>query len=262
MSKETKTQKSEPANEPGTAVVTWRDKMAAVQAQSAAMEAPKGGFLSFKGGRMSYNDEYIPGDKINVIIVDFLLENAWFKDDYNALKPQTPACYAFGREEEDLAPHEEATEPIGGESGGCVDCPMNEWGSSRNGGRGKDCKNSRRIAVIPSDVLTQPDPIAAIKKVQVVQCKLPVTSLKNFSSHINKIAKVMGKAPIQVVCELSVTPHPSNQFEVVWKILDEVPTSDEIMTALMAKHDQTQKLLWAPYPKLDEEPAAQKSTKY
>lgn len=248
--------------EPGTAIVSWRDKMALVAAQAAQSEAPKGGFLSFKGGRMSYNDEQIPGDKLNVIIIDFLLENAWFREKYNPMKTAVPACYALARSEEDMRPLPESEaqqHPQCGIPGqeGC--CPFNEWGSDPDGGRGKACKNSRRIALLPADVLVQGT--EAIRKVTPVMCKLPVTSLKNFSAYINKVVKVLGTAPFAVISEVSVHPHPSNQFEVVWKIIDQV-VQDDLLSALMAKHEQIQKLIWAPYPKMDDEPSTSKSSKY
>jgi hypothetical protein len=248
--------------EPGTAIVSWRDKMALVAAQAAQSEAPKGGFLSFKGGRMSYNDEQIPGDKMNVIIIDFLLENAWYKEKFNPNKLAVPACYALGRNEEEMVPHEECEEPQNPQCGipgqeGC--CPFNEWASDPDGGRGKACKNSRRIAVIPADTLLHGSD--AIRKVTPVMCKLPVTSLKNFSAHINKIVKVLGTAPMGVISELSVHPHPANQFEVVWKIMDQI-ANDELLSALMAKHEQIKGLMWSPYPKLEDEVPATKSNKY
>lgn len=261
MSKDSKTTETK---EPGTAIVSWREKMVAVAAQAAQSEAPKGGFLSFKGGRMSYNDEQIPGDKLQVIIVDFILENAWFPEKYNPNKTVSPACYAFGRQEGDMAPHEECEKPQGGSDGGCGIpgeegcCPLNEWGSDPDGGRGKACKNSRRIAVITSDVLN--GGADAIRKTSPVMCKLPVTSLKNFSSHINKIVKVLNVAPFAVICELAVVPHPANQFEVVWKILDQVQ-DEELLGALAAKYDAIQKNLWAPYPQMEDE-QPQRSTKY
>ena len=249
--------------EPGTAIVSWKEKMNAVVAQSAAMEAPTGGFLSFKGGRMSYDDTPIPGDKMEVIMIDFLLENTWYLEDYNALKPAVPTCYALGRDEATLAPHEECDDPQNTQCGisgqeGC--CQYAEWGSDRKGGRGKDCKNTRRIAMIAADVLKADDPIAAIKKAGVVMCKIPVTSIKIFSKTINQITKVLGVPQFAVVIELSVTPHPANQFQINWKIMDQIQ-DQELLEALYNKYVGNEKVLFAPYPKMEEE-SAPKNKKY
>jgi hypothetical protein len=241
-----------------TAVVTWKDKMAAVTAQAATMEAPKGGFISFKGGNMSYDDNLIPGNQMDVIVVDFLLENNIFREKYNPNKPASPMCYALGREEDELKPHEDCEEP---QHTGCIDCPNNEWGSDPEGGRGKACKNTRRIAVIPADALKLG--VDGIKKAGVVMCKLPVTSLKNFSTFVNQCVKVMDTPPFGVIVRMSTKPHPTSLFQVHWTILNKVE-NQEHLEALYDKHVSVEKQLFQPYPKMDEEqaPAPKQSKKF
>lgn len=240
----------------GTAVVTWKDRMEMVRAQAAASEAPKGGFLSFKGGHIAYNEEYIPGDKLGVVVIDFVLENSVFKEKYNPNKPASPMCYAFGRDETDMVPHEDCEEP---QHDACDTCPRNEWGSDPEGGRGKACKNSRRIAVLPYDtVMKGPE---AIRKAQVVMCKLPVTSIKNFSGFVTKVVKVLEKAPFEVQAELSVTPSATNLFSVNWKAMG-VIEDQEILEALYSKRESIEKLLYQPYPKFEDEQPASRSNKY
>lgn len=246
------------ANVTGTAVVSWKDKMAAITARAAQSEAPKGGFLSFKGGNMMYDDQMIPNNKMEVIVVDFLLENAIFREKYNPLKTTSPMCYAFGRVEEDLQPHENSEEP---QAGSCAECPHNEWGSDPDGGRGKACKNSRRIAIIDADVLKAADPIEAIRKANVVMCKIPVTSIKNFSQYVNQCAKVLEQPTFGVITELSTKPHPTSLFQVHWKILDQIK-NDDLLQALLAKSLATEKQLSQPYPANEEAEAKPASKKY
>lgn len=248
--------KEKPAK-PGTAVVTWRDKMAAVTKQAAESEAPKGGFLSFKGGNMSYDDVPIPGNVLKVVVVDFLLENAIFKEKYNPNKPASPMCYAFGRSEDELMPHPDAPEP---QAESCIDCPNNEWASDPEGGRGKACKNSRRIAIIPADSVAKgPE---AIKKANVVMCKIPVTSIKNFSTFVNQCVQALGTPPFGVLCELSVKPHPTSLFQVHWKVLEKIE-DEVILEALLNKHMSIEKQMFQPYPVPEEEQApAPRSKKF
>ena len=217
------------AAEPGTAVVTWRDKMAAVTKQAASSEAPKGGFLSFKGGNMSYDDVPIPGNVLKVVVVDFLLENAIFKEKYNPNKPASPMCYAFGRDEEDLAPHPDAPEP---QNADCATCPNNEWASDPEGGRGKACKNGRVLALIPGD--TKPD---AVPTAEIALLKPPVTSIKNYQTYVQKLAAVYNRPPLGVLTEISTVPDQKSQYKVVFTdigvldismikpILDRVPSA-------------------------------------
>jgi hypothetical protein len=243
------TKPAEAAAPAGTAVVTWKDRMAAVVAQSAQSEAPKGGFLSFKAGTMSYDETPIPGNRMEVIVIDFLLENAMFRDKYNPMKTVSPMCYAFGREEEELRPHEDSEEP---QHTDCATCPNNEWGSDPEGGRGKACKNSRRIAIISADCLTKG--IDAIRKANVVMCKIPVTSIKNFSRFVNQCTGVMQAPPFQLITELSVAPHPANLFEVKWKVIEKIESQD-VLEALYAKRQSIERQMFQPYP-ANEEAAA------
>jgi hypothetical protein len=244
------------AEKPKYNVQTWKEKMNAVVQQAAASEAPKGGFLSFKGGNMTYDDNLIPGNTLDVVVIDFLLENAIFREKYNPAKTASPMCYALGRLEETLVPVEDCEDPqapacgISGQEG-C--CPHNEWGSDPEGGRGKACKNSRRIAIMAADVL--PKGPEEIKKANVIMCKLPVTSIKNFSQFVNQCTKVLETAPFGVKVRMSVKPHPTSLFQVHWTILDKI-VGDDVMEALYNKHVSIQKQMFQPYPANDEaEPA-------
>lgn len=243
---------------PGTAVVNWKERMAAVTAQAAQSEAPKGGFLSFKGGNMSYDEQPIPGNKLDVIVVDFILENGMFREKYNPMKTASPMCYAMGREEEDLRPHEDAEEP---QHTDCATCPNNEWGSDPEGGRGKACKNSRRIAIITADCLTKG--IDAIRKSNVVMCKIPVTSIKNFSRFVNQCTGVMGTPPFGIVAELSTAPHPANLFEVKWKVIEKIE-NQEHLEALYNRRASIERQMFQPYPANEEQaaPAPRGKPKY
>jgi hypothetical protein len=241
---------------PGTAVMTWKEKMALVTAQAAASEAPKGGWLSFKGGNMIYDENQIPGNSMDVIVTDFALENAYYAEKYNPAKTSPPICYAMGRDEASMVPHEDCAAPqnakcgIAGEEG-C--CPHNEWGSDPEGGRGKACKNGRRVAIIPADVL-QKGP-EEIKKTSAILCKIPVTSIKLFSQFINQVTKVLEVPPFGVITRLSTKPHPANLFSVNWAVMERV-VGDDNLQALYEKHLATTKQVFSPYPKAEEEQAA------
>lgn len=262
MSKDTATKTVESPKEPGTAVMTWKEKMAMVTAQAAAMEAPKGGFLSFKGGNMSYDDNLISGNKMSVVVVDFVLENVWYAEKYNPAKLSSPACYAFGRDENDLKPHPEAPRPQHTQCGipgtdNC--CPLNEWGSDPEGGKGKACKNSRRIAIMDADSLSRG--VEGIKKAGVIMCSIPSTSLKPFSTYVNQCVKVLEKPPFMMVTELSTKPHPTYLYQVHWKVLDQT-FGDDMGEALYNKHISVEKQMFNPYPSADEAPAATKPGKF
>jgi len=240
-----------PAAEPGTAVaaprptavampVNWRDRMKQVAVKTAEAEAPSGGFISFKSGRLSIGDNLMPGDKIECVLVDYLIHNKYFDTPYNANKPSPPACYAFGREEESMEPSEgDGNENPGAEdpqADYCSECPQNEWGSAGGGSKGKACTNSRRLWLLPASVVNSPD---KVRVTDFIQCDLPVTSIKNFSKFANDCA-ASGNAMFQFVVEMSVKPHPTSLFQVHFKAMEQI--KDEAILEQLAtrnwKHEQ------------------------
>lgn len=238
--------------EPGTAIVSWKDKMLAVQKQSIEAEKPVGGFISFKGGRMTYNEMQIPGDKIQCVIVDYILENTYFDSKYDPDRPLSPVCYAFGRREKGMAPHEESENP---QADSCEGCPQNEWGSAGEGSKGKACKNSRRLAILHADFATSPE---KIHEGDLVFAKLPVTSVKNFSAFVNQVA-VLNLPPFGVICEMSVKPDNKTLFQVNFKAIKPIE-GDDLLAALVAKNELAASKLSQAYPKNDEDKP--KSGKY
>jgi len=255
MSKDKGTIIDAEVKQPGTALMTWKEKMAVVTAQAKATEAPKTGFLSLKGGQISYGDDPIPGNKINVIVLDSMIENYHYGKAYDG-KPSIPICYAFGRDEIDLKPHPDCEKPQNPQCGtpdteGC--CPLNEWGSSPTGSRGKACSNSRRIALISADALKSgPD---GVRKAGILQVKVPVTSVISFSKFVNQCVNALDVAPFGVVVEMSTKPDPSKMFTLNWKVVEQI-VGDELLEALYTKHLQAANLLSQPYKKLEDEAPA------
>lgn len=207
--------------------ISWRDRMKQVAVKTAETEKPSGGFVSFKFGRLSIGDNVMPGDKIECVVVDYLLHNKYYDTPYNANKPSAPACYAFGRDEATLAPREEVGEEgedsynPGAEDPQsllCAECPQNEWGSAGGGSKGKACTNSRRLWILPADVVASPDKARAT---DFLQCDLPATSIKNFSKFANDCAS-SGLPPFAMVVEMSVKPHPTTLFQVHFKVIEQI----------------------------------------
>ena len=63
---------------------------------------------------------------------------------------------------------------IGEPGGACATCPMNEYGSARDGGRGKACKNMRDIYLLRSG------------EYMPIQIALPPTSLTPYTRFVNE----------------------------------------------------------------------------
>lgn len=253
-----KNEKPAEAKQPGTAIVSWQDKMKGLISQTKEAEKPQGGFISFKGGRMTYADEILPGDKIECVIVDYRFSNEYYDKQYDPKNPRSPVCYAITRPGEVQAPHPEAEDPQHEE---CEGCPRNEWGSDPAGGRGKACKNSRRIHVIAASELERG--VDGVNKAQVVTMIPPATSVENFQKCMMQINDVLGTAMFGVVVEVSVKPHDRFLYMVHFKILKQIE-DPELLQALMTKYEKTSARDVA-YPKNEDrqgsDPRAQ-SSKY
>lgn len=261
-----------------TAVVTWKDRMVAIKETVQEAEKPQGGFLSFKGGRLTYGDEILPGDKINVIIINYRNENAFYPDAYKAGVNRSPECYAIRRPGEDMLPN---TIEVDGEEvyamdnvqgmpkrddadtdaeRSCDTCWANEWGSALNGGKGKACKTSRRLMVLAADDCTTPDKIA---RASVMTAIPPATSVENFQNVMNQITKVLDTVPFGAVVEMSVKRHDRFLFMVHFKVLQQI--NDDVLLEALSKRYEKENAREITYPKNSERegaPPAQQSTKY
>jgi hypothetical protein len=188
---------------------------------------------------MSIGGNPIKGNKLPVVVIHSIFENQLYAGPYNPNDQQPPICYAFGETDDDLKPHPDSAKP---QADACFSCPNNQWGSDPGGGRGKACKNVRRLGLVSVDDLHQLD------KAPVAIAKMPVTSVKNWSTFASQIANVLKLPPIAVKCEISVEPDAKTQFQVNFALLDKIEDS-AILTALLNKRRETTPLMYQPYDK-------------
>lgn len=232
-----------PRKPTGTALVNWDEELAAEAKVAAGMEATTGGsFVSLKSGVLSYNGAQIPGNKMNAVILDHVFENQFYTGKFEPDSPQSPVCYAFGRVEEEMAPHEKSEAP---QHDQCTGCPMNEWGSA-DVGKGKACKNVRRLALVPESALEDLDGAA------VAYLKLPVTSVKGWSGYVQQLSQVVNRPPHAVITEISVVPDAASQFKVQFKLVDKI-TDGETLMKIRARRPGVQEGIVFAYPPNPEE---------
>lgn len=230
----------------------WDAEMAEFAKQAAETEANVGGgnFISTRGGKFTIDGNEVPGDKMNVIVVDHVLENCYYKGKFDAKNPTSPICYAFGRKDEDMKPHPSSSEP---QCSSCKDCPWNKFGSSDTG-RGKACKNTRRLGLITEDDLEDVEnSIAHILKV-------PPTSLKKWGGYVKNLESSLHKPPFMIVSEITIRPDEDNQFELGFKVKSEV--DGDQYPELKAKRPSVEVDLMQPYaPPSDEAPKSSARSK-
>lgn len=240
----------------GKTVVKWDEELARRAAIASKMEENSlgmGSSIGTKGGILVYRDNPIPGNKVNVVVLDHAFLNAWYLERFDPDNPAPPDCFSLqkagddpGKAEKLMKPHEKSTDP---QSDKCSICPKNEWGSADTG-RGKACSNNRRLVLITEDGLEDP------ANAQIVTIKVPTTSVKMWAGYVSNIADVKKRPPLGVVTEISLVPHAKHQFEMHFKLVREV--DGDIIGAIIDKADEkaTQDVLMAPFqPKDDEKPA-------
>lgn len=249
-----------------TALVKWDEELAKQAEIAAGMEANTGGgqFFSTKGGILSWQDAPLPGNQMAVIVLDSILENVYYEGRYDPDVPQGPICFAFGRDEKTMQPHQiviDAGNQQCGASGQCAGCEMNKFGSAETG-RGKACRNTRRLAMIPAGTFNAAGKLELIEDEEHYETtavgfmKLPVTSVKGYASFVKQVAGALRRPPFGIVTKVKVVPDPKSQFKVVFEPIMNVP--DELMGAIMKRHEEAKSTIDFPYQPNDEENAPPK----
>lgn len=230
-------------------------ELGAYAKEAAAKERPSVSRISLKSGVMSYDGSPMPGNTMNVIIVGGAYRNVLYLGQYDPNNIVNPNCFALSDDESSLAAHEnvpdenipENSETLARETPrSCAGCSKFDWGSDPKGGRGKACKQTRRLIMLPADVLDQEDPVDAILKSEMAILDLPVTSVKNYSTLVNSLAATIGLPVWAVVTQVQVVPDAKTQFRVNMTPMS--PAGEEaVIRALMKRRDEAMRMALVPY---------------
>ena len=228
-----------------TALASWDAELAKFAEEAAAVEqVPSGNFISFKGGVLTVAGSPIKGNEADILVLDSVYENKMYEGKYDPENPQPPVCYAFSRTEEGLKPHDSVKSP---KHETCAGCPFNEWGSAEQG-KGKGCKNIRRLALISASNLENPD---AVKNGEMFFAEVPVTSVKGWAGYVKGLAAALKRPPFGVITKLSVVPDTKSQFKVVFS--DPRLIGAALGGAVMARVAEAKNAIVFPYPEAKEQ---------
>jgi hypothetical protein len=244
------------------ALVRWDEELAKQADVSAAMEANAGGgqFFSLKAGVLIWQDAPMPDNQMAVVIVDHIFENVFYEGRYDADNPQGPVCFAFGRDDAKLTPHQLVVDAGNAQYGAaklCAGCPQNEFGTAETG-RGKACKNTRRLALLPAGNFAKGqfkliEDEEHYLSTRIGYLKLPITSVKGFAGFVKQVAGTLRRPPHGIVAKVKVVPDPKSQFMVLFEPLMNVP--DELMGAIMKRREEIMPVIDFPYLPREEEAA-------
>lgn len=182
-------------------------------------QAGVGKTLSIRNSKFKFEGADL-GNEISVILLDYVFVNQ-FKGKFDPDNRQPPACFAMAENELDLVPLPSSPEiQNGGDP--CETCWANEF-ESDDAGRGKACKNGRRIAVMSAEAWEDDDFADYIDSEAVGYLTLPPTTNPTWRAYVNKLGKT-AKLPVWgVITTLSFDPevdYPKLEFTATAKLQD------------------------------------------
>ena len=176
------------------ALVDIKEKIKAeMETLRDTVPAPSGRNISTKGKVFTLPDGRSDQGPIKAVILDHRNYYRYYTKPYDPQNPQAPQCFAISKELEGMGPHSDAHEP---QAETCAECAMNQWGSAPTG-RGKACRNTVRLAIVPPDATVDDEPMILT---------VSPTGLKSWATLANGL-QALGKLPIQVVTEISFDEH-------------------------------------------------------
>lgn len=135
---------------------------------------------------------------LELVVVDFVSRNKFYDRAFDSNNPIPPACYAIHAEPKQMAPSDSVPEK---QSDDCTSCPLNQFKSAANG-KGKACKNSRYLAVLPPD---------ATEDEELWFLEVSPTGLKSFDGFVNSTMRTFQMPPISVVVDVSFDENAEHQ---------------------------------------------------
>lgn len=250
------TKKSSPAGSTSRALTVWEQRMAEAAAKSAKAERAVSGLrgLSIRGGILAVDEQPVPGNELDVVVLVSVHENQYYTKAFDPNTPAIPDCYSFGDPDADdpegsMAPHEESGDKQGDDNGLCANCWANQMGSA-DVGRGKACKNVRRLALVTADALESPE---AMAEAEVRVLKVPVMSVKGWALYVrNSLNEELKRPYWGVVTKIKVVPDAKSQFRVMFSFVELIDFSDKLFEVVEKKIAEIKPQLTAPYQKMEE----------
>lgn len=206
----------------------WEAELSEYVEQDAAAATGGSGwdYIQTKGGIFRYNEEVLP-ETMSVVILGAMRANLYYEGDYDPNNPQGPTCFALNTSgvEAEMAPPDDVIE--GRQNDLCRTCPQNAFGSADRG-RGKACKNTVRLAVLPW---------SGDADVEGAMLSVPPTSLKHFTAYQKKLGKGFKRPLFSVATNITIAEDPKTIFKLTFDLESAFRDRDVIM-ALKARADE------------------------
>lgn len=216
-------------------------RLAAKAKDASAKERPAISRISLKSGIMTYGGTEIANNKMEALVMAASFRNVWYAGAYDPNNIVNPNCFAIADNDDNMVPHPNVAEPV---HETCTGCPKNEWASDPKGGRGKACKQTRRLVLLPG-VAVEKGP-EEILSAEMAVMDIPVTSVKNYSQFVNTLYASANVPPYAAIAEIAVVRDAKTQFKVQFRPMRVIPTV-ELLEAVEKRLEGANKLSLEPY---------------
>lgn len=233
--------------QPGTSLINWEEQLKkdSQLAVAAVQGIGLGNFIQTRNGKMTYGGAPLKDNKIDVVIVDEIAVNAYYEGKYDNENKQSPICYAYAHVQPDgtmpdMAPHEKAEQKQHGECGTC------KWNAfkSDDRGRGKACKNIRRLALLAA---ADCESVESVRKARVAFLNVPVTSVAGYANFLRGLATVMKRPPYAVVANIHLEDDDNTQFRMLFEPVEKIDDK-KVLQAIYDVRTKLQEGIMFPYP--------------
>lgn len=221
-------------------LVPWEEELEKEAKDIAKRERTGVAQIGLRSGVMMYKGQMIPGNKLKCIIIASATEYRYDTKPFDADNIQPPDCFALSITGEEMVP---SLESIDRQAERCDLCPHSKWqpNPNRKGKNHKPCKERRRLALLPEDIIREGN----VKGAEMAVLTLPVTSVKYWGTYVNGLVAEYRRPPWAMVTEVAVFPNPTTQFEVKFRAVDRVP--EELLLDIRGRLPQATDQLLTPY---------------
>jgi hypothetical protein len=227
----------------------WEEELKAKAAMARSKEVVGVPRITHKNGILKLDGKKVDGNKITLLIVDYIFTKSYFETGYKDGESSTPVCYAYADKlagDKGMKPHAAVLEKDR-QSESCDNCEHNAFGTALQG-RGKRCRDDRKLLCLVQSRDADRDP-EAVRTCEMRTTNVPPSSLKSWAGLLAGIEEVSPTGAIQSVAVELTTEAQDQAYTLEWTIKDRL--DGETVQALLARAEVSQSLLFAPWPKLE-----------
>lgn len=215
--------------------------------------------ISFKGKKFKFQDSLLgnAGNEFWGIVLNFSFIKTFYAKKFKEGEVAFPECFAISADADTKTwePHANSNTP---QASSCDTCEHNQWGSASDDGKGKACRDQRRLVVLVADGFKSGAMGLADATLGVLE--IPPTSVKHWKKYYNDMRMAYGVDSFAYVTRFYLDD--SVDYPVVKYALHKFVDSRELLLALKEKvGKEALEMAMLPYPKQEEQSEKQPANK-